>query len=128
MTVANDIPLGYTYDTAGRVLSYRDVNGFWHTYTYNANGYAIAYKNSSGSWYKRTFDANGNEFSYENEDGHSIAYDGQYFLQHNPVTDRFTAGCHWNLTRAEALAHWNRSDDRARLFTDAIMLTPVKPS
>ena len=35
-------------------------------------------------------------------------------------TDRFSAGCRNNLTRAQALAHWNRSDARAKLFTAAI--------
>ena len=35
-------------------------------------------------------------------------------------TDRFSAGCRNNLTRAQALAHWNRTDARAKLFTAAI--------
>lgn len=35
--------------------------------------------------------------------------------------DRFFAGCRKNLNRAEALAHWHRSDARARLFTKAIL-------
>ena len=35
-------------------------------------------------------------------------------------TDLFSAGCRNNLTRALALAHWNRRDARAKLFTAAI--------
>ncbi len=35
-------------------------------------------------------------------------------------TDHFSAGCRNNLTRERALAHWNRSDARAKLFTAAI--------
>jgi len=35
-------------------------------------------------------------------------------------TDHFSAGCRKNLTREQALAHWNRSDARAKLFTAAI--------
>ena len=35
-------------------------------------------------------------------------------------TDLFSAGCRNNLTREQALAHWNRSDARAKLFTAAI--------
>ena len=35
-------------------------------------------------------------------------------------TDHFSAGCRKNLTRERALAHWNRRDARAKLFTAAI--------
>ena len=35
-------------------------------------------------------------------------------------TDLFSAGCRKNLTRERALAHWNRRDARAKLFTAAI--------
>ena len=35
-------------------------------------------------------------------------------------TDLFSAGCRKNLTREQALAHWNRIDVRAKLFTAAI--------
>jgi len=35
-------------------------------------------------------------------------------------TDHFSAGCRTNLTRAQALKHWNRTDERAKLFTAAI--------
>ena len=32
------IPLGYTYDKAGRVLSYRDEAGLWYVYARDAAG------------------------------------------------------------------------------------------
>jgi len=44
--------------------------------------------------------------------------DGYALVQSD--TDLFSAGCRNNLTRAQALAHWNRTDARAKLFTAAI--------
>ena len=44
--------------------------------------------------------------------------DGYALLQTD--TDHFSAGCQTNLTRAQALKHWNRTDKRAKLFTAAI--------
>ena len=43
-------------------------------------------------------------------------------------TDRFSAGCRKNLTRKQALAHWNRSDARAKLFTAAILAAVLPES
>ena len=40
-------------------------------------------------------------------------------------TDRFSAGCRKNLTREQALAHWNRSDARAVAFTAAIEASAI---
>ena len=45
-------------------------------------------------------------------------YDGYALVQTD--TDHFSAGCRKNLTREQALAHWNRRDARAKLFTAAI--------
>ena len=44
--------------------------------------------------------------------------DGYALVQSD--TDLFSAGCRNNLTRAQALKHWDRSDARAKLFTAAI--------
>ena len=44
--------------------------------------------------------------------------DGYAFVQTD--TDRFFAGCAKNLTRADAMARWNRTDARAMLFAAAI--------
>lgn len=44
--------------------------------------------------------------------------DGYALIQTD--TDRFFAGCRQNLTRTQALKHWNRTDKRAVLFRAAI--------
>ena len=51
------IPLGYTYDAAGRVLTYRDSNGYGYEYTYDAAGRELTRYDSNGSWHKFTYDA-----------------------------------------------------------------------
>jgi YD repeat-containing protein len=45
------IPLGYTRDDDGRVLSYRDESGFWFVYTYDDDGRVVTCVNSDGHWY-----------------------------------------------------------------------------
>ena len=42
------IPLGFTYDDDGRVLGYRDKDGFWYVYTRNDAGRVLTYRDSSG--------------------------------------------------------------------------------
>jgi hypothetical protein len=44
--------------------------------------------------------------------------DGYALIQTD--TDRFTAGCWTDLTRKQALKHWDRPDARAKMFTAAI--------
>ena len=44
------LPLGYTRDANGRVLTYKDSNGGWHEYTHDANGRVLTYKDSNGNW------------------------------------------------------------------------------
>jgi YD repeat-containing protein len=51
------IPLGYTRDAAGRVLSYRDESGFWFAYTYDDDGHVVTCVNSDGHWYNYVDDA-----------------------------------------------------------------------
>jgi YD repeat-containing protein len=53
------IPLGYTYDVNGRLLSYRDESGFWYTYTYDAAGRVLTYRDSIGYREDYTYDADG---------------------------------------------------------------------
>lgn len=52
-------------------------------------------------------------------------YQDQYLISQYSlfahVDGRFSAGCRMNLTRDEALKHWNRTDSRAVLFTQAIL-------
>lgn len=48
MTDRPDIPLGFTYDVHGNVLTHKDSNGFWEVYTRDENGNVLTYKNSNG--------------------------------------------------------------------------------
>ncbi len=53
------IPLGYTYDHNGDVLSYSDEFGFWCKYTRDDAGRGLTYCDSDGNWYTYTYDHNG---------------------------------------------------------------------
>ena len=122
MIVRDDIPLGYTYDANGRELTRKNSNGHWLEYTYDANGRELTYKNSYGYWYEYTRDANGRVLTYKQEgfSGVRIADDGNYVLHHDAEKDLFVAGCRGPFTRAKALKHWDRDDERAKIFTKAI--------
>jgi hypothetical protein len=50
MIERNDIPLGYTRDAHGNVLTYKNSNGYWRESTYDDNGRLMTYKNSDGYW------------------------------------------------------------------------------
>jgi len=72
-----------------------------------------------------TYDVDGNELTYKDSrkfDGvllHARATDGEYTLF---VSDagQVSAGCRRFRTIVEALAHWQRTDGRAVLFTAAL--------
>lgn len=49
-----------------------------------------------------------------------IANDGEYAL-FAMADGTFSAGCQRKLTRDQALNHWDRDDERAVLFTQAIL-------
>ena len=164
MIVRDDIPLGYTRDAEGRVLTHKDSKGYWseHTrdakgriltckdsdgywyeHTRDAEGRELTRKDSSGYWYEYTYDAEGRVLTFKNSDGYwreftrddkgleltykkegfsgvRIADDGEYVLFRDAEKDLFLAGCQGPFTRAEALEHWDRVDERAELFTKAI--------
>ena len=84
----------------------------------NASG-AVAYATASGAFSHAN--ASG-AYAHANSDGAvvtcAIAYDGKYRLYF--CNGRYFAGCQVNLTKKQALAHWDRDDDRALLFTLAI--------
>ena len=103
MITRDDIPIGYTHDAQGRVLTCKD---------------------SHGNWYEHTYDAKGRELTFKEEgfSGTRIADDGEYVLFRDAEKELFLAGCQGPCTRAEALKHWNRGDERAKLFTKAIQL------
>ena len=44
------LPLGSTRDANGKVLTYKDSNGYWSEYTRDAQSNELTYKNSSGYW------------------------------------------------------------------------------
>ena len=108
MIKRDDIPLGYTYDTNGRLLTYKDSDGDWYEYTRDDYGYIITFKDS---------DVNNGELFIK------IVGDGVYNLFTNEAKDYFVAGCR-RFTKAEALEHWgnDRGDSsvRAELFVKAI--------
>ena len=156
MITRDDIPLGYTYDANGRVLTYKDSYGYWREYTYDArgrvltlkdsdgrwrrvltfrdgegdwyehtydaHGWVLTCKDSDGYWVEHTYDAKGRELTYKQEgfSGVRIADDGEYVLLHDTEKDLFVAGCRGPFTRAKALKHWDRDDERAKIFTKAI--------
>ena len=68
------IPLGYTYDGGGRVLSYRDESGFWYVYTRDDAGRVLAYRDNSGFWYVYFRDVNGRVLMCINSDGYRECY------------------------------------------------------
>ena len=55
--------------------------------------------------------------------GQMIALDGEYLLWRSDA-GLYYAGCRRELTREQALKHWDRTDDRAMLFTKSIKETP----
>ena len=46
----NTLPLGSTYDAQGRVLTYKDSDGYWSEFTRDAHGNVLTYKDSDGNW------------------------------------------------------------------------------
>jgi YD repeat-containing protein len=49
------IPLGYTYDKAGSILTHRDKDGFWLVYTYTHDDRILSYRDKTGLWYVYTY-------------------------------------------------------------------------
>ena len=123
MIVRDDIPLGFTHDANGQVLTYKNSDGYWYEYTRDSKGLALTRKDSHGFWSEHTYDAKGRVLTYKKEgfSGVRIA-ESRFTLYHDAERDLFLAGCRGPLTRAKALKHWDRGDERAKLFTKAIQL------
>ena len=139
-----DIPLGYTHDTHGRVLTFKNSDGFWCEYTRDTHGNELTYKDSSGFWREYTRDKQGNELTFKDRDGFwreytrdkqgveltfkngggawaTLAIDHSYTLRYNADTGIYWAGCR-EFTAEQALDHWSvRDDKRAMQFTAAII-------
>ena len=63
------LPLGGTYDSHGKVLTYKDSYGYWYELTRDAHGQVLTLKNSYGDWSEYTRDAQSNVLTYKNSDG-----------------------------------------------------------
>jgi YD repeat-containing protein len=113
----------YTRDAKGNELAYSDSDGFSYEYTRDAKGNELTLSDSDGFSYEYTRDAKGTVLAYKNSNGFNgvvIANDTEYTLYQDVNTKLFTAGCKEDLTLDEALAHWDRTDARAVLFTKAL--------
>jgi YD repeat-containing protein len=113
----------YTRDAKGNELAYSDSDGFSYEYTRDAKGNVLTLSDSDGFSYECTRDADGTVLAYKNSKGLSytvIAVDSAYILYQDVNTKLFTAGCRVSLTLEQALAHWDREDARAVLFTKAL--------
>jgi len=132
MIIRDDIPRGFTRDAQGHVLTRKDSDGYWYEYTRGADGRELSCKDSDGRWSEYARDADGGVLTYACShmfDGalmHARAADDEYTLV---VSDagQVIAGCRRFDTIAEALAHWDRDDKRARKFTAALnALQPLR--
>ena len=74
MIKRDDIPLAYTCDANGNILTRKDSDGYWYEYTYDDHGNVLTYKNSYGVWREYTYDDHGNELTYKDSDGYWYEY------------------------------------------------------
>ena len=70
----DDIPLGYIYDTAGRVLTHKTSTGRWREYTRDTAGRVLTHKTSTGDWYEYTYDTAGRELTHKTSTGDWYEY------------------------------------------------------
>ena len=68
------LPLGGTYDSHGKVLTYKDSDGYWSEFTRDAHGNVLTLKNSDGYWSECTRDAHGNVLTYKSSYGTHVTY------------------------------------------------------
>jgi YD repeat-containing protein len=109
----------YTRDAMGKVLTYKDSHGVWREYTRDAKGNILTYKDNHGVWREYTWDAMGKVLTYKDihgvwtkiaESNYTLYVDGY----------KVWAGCQHFDSIEEALKHWNREDERAKIFTKAL--------
>ena len=74
MIKRDDIPLGYTRDDDGKVLTSKDSDGFWYEYTRDDDGNVLTYRDSDGYWGEYTRDDDGNILTRKDSDGFWIEY------------------------------------------------------
>jgi YD repeat-containing protein len=133
-TIRDDIPLGYTRDSLGNELTYKDNSGHWREYTYDSHGNELTYKNSNGDIpMGYTYDSYGRLLTYTDRSGHwlFLTTDDEYTLRYNTDTGIYWAGCR-KFTAERALAHWgsprDNNHERAALFLAAIKASESKDS
>ena len=68
-----DIPLGHTFDERGKVLSYKDSNG-WYEYTRNKRGQVLTFEDCEGYWEEYTRDERGEQLAYNDALGYWYEY------------------------------------------------------
>ncbi len=129
MIKRDDIPLGFTYDEDGNVLTGNNSLGYWYEYTRDDQGRVLTYKDSDGYRSERTRDEHGNVLNFKRSNVNNgelftkITGDVEYSLFTNEAKDYFIAGCK-HFTKTEALEHWGNdlggSSARAELFVKAI--------
>ena len=95
MALRDDIPMGYTYDSNGKVLTFKDSNGYWYEYTYYSNGKVLTYKDSDGHWYEYTYDSNGNVLTCKDPGGYfkTLVHGEDYTLMYDETKKLYKAGC-----------------------------------
>jgi len=145
-TIRDDIPFGYTCDAHGNTLTHKNSNGHWYECTRDADGNILTFVDSRGYWSEYTYDADGNELTHKNSDGRwyeytrdahgnmltckeSNVFDGvlmtkiagySYYTLMITEKGQVAAGCRKFDNIQEALVHWDRKDERAKLFTEAL--------
>lgn len=95
-------PLGYTYDEHGNVLSCRYTCGVGWDCTRDEHGNVLSIRRTDGT-------------------GYDVIARSEYDLMRH-TDGKYEAGCRGPFPAAEALAHWDREDERACIFTIAIAL------
>jgi YD repeat-containing protein len=70
-----------TYDSNGKLLTYKDSDGFSYECTYDSNGNELTYKDSNGYSYEYTRDLQGNELTYKDSDGVRRGFDKTYTFE-----------------------------------------------
>ena len=70
-----------TYDSQGKVLTFKNSFGFSYECTYDSNGKELTFKDSNGFSYEYTYDLKGNELTYKNSKGVSRGFDKTYTIE-----------------------------------------------
>jgi YD repeat-containing protein len=98
------IPLGYTRDENGNLLTYRSSTGYWWECTRDENGRELTYRESTGRWRECTRDAAGRELTYRNSTGYweEYTYDENGWI----ISCRKEHSTPWDINR-RVIWHYN---------------------